>query len=75
MSMDLGWILFFTMKTLGNCIILVEIFYQLLIQMFSFSHNIYHPIDNMIIIIHFIMLFLSYIVYIQNCYFESINPS
>ena len=74
-SMALGLILFCEMKTLVSYIILVGIFYQLLIQTFSFSCNIYRTIDNMIITTHLIMIFLPSIVQIINCYFEFINPS
>ena len=72
--MALGWILYCAMKTLGSYILLVEIFYQLLIQTLSFSRNIYLTIDNMIIITHLIMIFLTSIVHIQNHCFEFINP-
>ena len=71
--MALGWIIFCTMKTLGSYIILVVIFYQILIQMFCFSRKIYLPIDNMIITIHFLVIFLPYIVHIINSYFKFIN--
>ena len=73
--MALGWILFWAMKKLGSYSILVGIFYQLLIHIFSFSHNIYFPIDNMIITICLIRIFLPSIVHILNCYFEFIKPS
>ena len=52
-----------------------EMFYQLLIQTFSFSHNIYLTINNMIFTTHLIMMFLTSIAHIVNCYFEFINPS
>ena len=71
--MALVWILFFTIKTLGSYIIPVEIFYQLLIQMFSFLAKIYLPIDNTIITIHLIMLLLPSIFHIQNWYFDLIK--
>ena len=74
-SIALIWILFCGMKTPGSYIILVGIFYQVLIQTFSFSCNIYPNIDNMIITTHIIMMFLPYIVHILNWYFEFINPS
>ena len=67
--MALVWILFRAMRTPGSYIILVGIFYQLLIQTFSFYRNIYLSIDNMI------MMFLPFIVHIINCYFEFISPS
>ena len=73
--MALGWILFCAMKTLGSYIILVGIFYQLLIQNFSFSRNIYLTINNMIITTHLIMMFLPSIVHIINFYFGFINLS
>ena len=73
MYMALGWILFFAMKKLGSYIIPVGICYQLLIQFFSFSRKIYLPIDNMIITIHLIVLFLPSVVHILNCYFGFIN--
>ena len=63
------------MKSLGNYVILVWIFYQLLTQTFSFSSNIYLTINNMIITTHLIMLSLPSIVHIINCYFEFITPS
>ena len=75
MLMALVWIIFCAMKTPGSYIIVVGIFYQLLIQTFSFSHNIYLTIKNMIITTHLIMMILPYIVHIINCYFEFINPS
>ena len=74
-SMALGWILFCAMKTLESYVILLEIYYQLLIQTFSFSRNIYLTTDNMIIKTHFIMMFLPSIFNIINCYFEFIKPS
>ena len=64
--MAMGWILFCAMKTLCSYIIIVEIFYQLLIQIFSFYHNIYLTIDNLIITTHLIIL---------NLYFDFINQS
>ena len=73
--MDLLWILFCAMKTLGSYIILVGIFYQLLIQLFIFYRNIYLPTDNMITTFHLIMIFLTSIFNILNCYFKFINPS
>ena len=73
--MALGWILFCAMKTLGSYVILVGIFYQLLIQTFSFSSNIYLTIDKMIITTHLIMMFLPSIVHIIKFYFEFINTS
>ena len=73
--MALGWILLCAMKTLCSYIILMGIFYQLLIQTFSFSSSIYLTIDNMIIKNHMFMIFLTSIVHIINCYFEFINPS
>ena len=63
------------METPGSYIIIVGIFYQLLIQTFSFSRNIYLTIDNMIITTHLVMVFLSFIVHIINCYFKFINQS
>ena len=74
-SMARGWILFFAMKTLRSYIILVGIFYQLLIQTFSFSSKIHLIIDNMSITTHLIMMFFPSIVHIINWYFEFINPS
>ena len=75
MSMVLGWILFLATKIPGSYIILVGIFYQLLIQNFSFSCNIYLTIDNIIIKTHLIMMLLPSMVHIINWCFESINPS
>ena len=74
-SMALRWILFCAMKTIGIYIILVGIFYQLLIQTFSFSCNIYLTIGNIFITTHLIMMFLPYIFHIINCNFDLINPS
>ena len=71
--MPLGWIIFCTMKALGRCIILVGIFYQLLIQFYTFSHKIYLPIDNIIIKSHLIMLCLLSIFHILHWYFEFVN--
>ena len=71
--MELGWIIFCTMKTIGNYVILVGTFYQLLLQIFSFSLKIHPPIENMIIKIYSIMLFLPSIVKILNFYFKFIN--
>ena len=73
--MDLGWIIFCAMKTQGSYIILVKIFYQLLIQTFIFSRNIYLTINNMITTTHLIIIFLPSIVHILNLYFAFINPS
>ena len=73
--MALGWIIVCAMKTLGSYVILVGIFYQLLIQTFIFSSNIYLTINNMIITTHLIMIFLPPIVHIINFYFEFINLS
>ena len=73
--MALGWIIFCAMKTLISYIILVRIFYQLLIQTFSFSSNIYLTIESMITTNQFIIMFLPSIVYILKSYFEFINPS
>ena len=49
--------------------------YQLLIQTFSSSLNMYFPINSMIIIFQLIMLFLPSIVHILNFYFDFINQS
>ena len=73
--MALGLIIFCAMKALGSYIILVGIFYELLIQTFRFSRNIYLTINNMIITTHLIMMFLPSIVHILNFYFEFINTS
>ena len=72
--MALGWIIFCIMKTLVSYIILVGIFYQLLIQTFSFYSNIYLTMNNMIITTELITMFLPYIVRIINWYFKLINP-
>ena len=71
--MALGRIKFFTMKTLGSYVILVGIFYELLLQLFSFSRNIHLFIDNMIVATHLIVLFLPSIVHTLNFYFEFVN--
>ena len=73
--MALGWIIFCAMKTLGSYIIILGIFYQLLIQTFSFPSNIYITIKIMITTTHLIMMFLPSIFHIINCYFKFINPS
>ena len=52
-----------------------EDIYQLLIQKFSFSSNIYLAIKNMIITTLLIMMLLISIVHILNFCFEFINPS
>ena len=49
--------------------------YQLLIQIFSFYHNIYYAINNKIIGIHVIMFLVPSIVLVIICYFGFINPS
>ena len=72
--MALVWITFFVIKTLGSYIILLGIFYQLLIQNFSFYLNVYITIDNMIITNHCIVVFLPSIFHIINLYFEFIKP-
>ena len=64
LSLSLGWIMFSTMKKLGSYIILVKIFYQILIQIFSFSGTIYLHINKVIIKIHLIIIFLPSIVHI-----------
>ena len=73
--MALRWIIFCTMKKIGSYIILVGIFYQLLIQSFSFYSNIYLIINNMIITTQLTMMFLPSIFHILKCYFGFINLS
>ena len=72
--MALWWIIFGAMEKLGSYIILVRIFYQILIQTFSSSGNIYLTIDNTIITTHLIIMLLPYIFHILSWYFESVNP-
>ena len=71
--MSQGWIIFCTMKTIGSYVILVQIFYQILLQFSSFSHKIHISINKQIITINLIVLFWPSVDHSLNWYFELIK--